>query len=86
MPASKHAFIILSLIILFVISPASEANHRWNLLEGIDPNPADFKELEIGNKIVYWHQRKIGEAIVGGDEIIYYFDRETLEPVDVIVH
>jgi len=84
--ASKHTFIILSLIVLAVMSSASEANHCWNLLEGIDPNPAEFKELEIGKKIVYWYQRKIGEAIVGGDEIIYYFDRETLEPVDVIVH
>jgi len=86
MSTSKHTFIILSLIIFFFISSASGANHRWNLLEGIDPNPADFKEFEIGKRIVYWHPRTIGEAIVGGDEVIYYFDRETLEPVDVIVH
>lgn len=85
MSASKHTFIILSLIILFVISSASGANHRWNLLEGIDPNPADFKELEICKRIVYWHLRTVGEAIVEKDWIIYHFDRESHEFLNVIV-
>jgi len=59
---------------------------QWNLLEGIDPNPAEFKELEIGKRIVYWHQRMIGEAIVGGDQIIYHFDRDTQKFLNVVVH
>jgi len=64
MRLKKWTLLILPLIILVIISTTVEANTRWNLLEGYVYNPAEFKELEIGKKIVYWHQRKIGEAIV----------------------
>jgi hypothetical protein len=53
MPFRKQFLFILSLIILNSISPTSAANHQWNLLKGIDPDPNDFIELEIGKKIVY---------------------------------
>jgi len=83
----KRTFVLTSLIVLTIgFSSAAESNTRWNLLEGIDPNPAEFKELEIGKRIVYWHQRMIGEAIVGGDQIIYHFDKKTQKLVDIKVH
>ncbi|MHC4153328.1 MAG: right-handed parallel beta-helix repeat-containing protein [Planctomycetota bacterium] len=64
------------------ISPAGWAQQptaRWNLLEGIEPNYARFKEFEIGNRIVYWYRRKLGEATVERDQIVYWFARDTLE-------
>ena len=45
-----------------------------------------FKRYEIGRKIVYFHQRMIGDAIVEGDFIRYQFDRDTEELLDKGVH
>ncbi|MHC4647438.1 MAG: choice-of-anchor Q domain-containing protein [Planctomycetota bacterium] len=56
---------------------------RWNLLEGIEADPAAFKELVIGEKIVYWQQRKVGPAIVEKDQIVYHFDKGTHELLDL---
>lgn len=39
----------------------------------------DFEKTEIGDLIVYWHQRTIDGAIVEKDQIVYQFDRETKE-------
>ena len=45
----KRIFLVASLIIsISNFSSIAEANHRWNLLNGIDPNPSDFKEIEVG--------------------------------------
>jgi len=45
----KRIFVLTSLIVLTIsFSSAAEPKENWNLLEGIDPNPAEFKELEIG--------------------------------------
>lgn len=45
-----------------------------------------FKRYDIGGKIVYFHQRMIGDAIVEGDFIRYQFDRDTEELLDKGVH
>jgi len=86
MRSKKQILVILSLIIVVIISAASKADTHWNLLEGIDPNPTEFKELVIGNKIVYWHQRIMDEAIVELDYIVYQFDKKTQELKDVKGH
>jgi parallel beta-helix repeat protein len=84
MSARKRILVVVSfLIILVTISTSTKANHHWNLLEGYDPYPSQFKELEIGDKIVYWHQRTMGEAIVELDYIVYQFDKKRKELVDV---
>jgi len=49
------------------------------LLEKYEANYEQFKEVEVGDKIVYFHQRKIGEAIVEKDFIVYQFDKNTEE-------
>jgi hypothetical protein len=79
-------FVLLLSILMSGFLSTSYANQRWNLLEDIESNPSEFKELEIGEKIVYWYQRKIGEAIVEKDQIVYQFDKKNRELVDVKVH
>ncbi len=37
----------------------------------------DFQMLEIGDRLVYFHQRMLGDATVQGDFIVYQFDLET---------
>ena len=38
------------------------------------------------NTIVYWHQRKINDAIVEGDRVVYQFDKNTKELKKKIIH
>jgi len=86
---SLHKWILIFLSLIGLIasfSSKAEANHRWNLSEGQVYNPSEFKELEIGNRIVYWHQRMIGESKVEKDRIVFQFDRETQGLLDVKIH
>lgn len=83
MKLKKHIIVFLSLVILTLcFCDRTEANHRRNLLGGYVDDPSEFKEFEIGRKIVYWHQRTIGEAIVELDFILFHFDRETRQLID----
>jgi len=80
----KKRIVLLSVIALVLsFSSRAEANHLWNLLDRHVDNPSEFKELEIGNRIVYWHQRIICESKVEKDRIVFQFDRETQELLDV---
>jgi len=47
------------------------------LLGKYENSNREFIKSEIGNKIVYFHQRKISEAIVEKDFIVYQFDKDT---------
>lgn len=47
------------------------------LLGGYEKTDREFIKYEIGNKIVYYHQRKIKGAIVEKDFIVYQFDKDT---------
>jgi predicted outer membrane repeat protein len=57
-----------------------------DLLKQYEPDYENFKGLEIADKIVYFQQRKIEEAIVQMDYILYHFDKQTQELLDVKVH
>jgi len=54
-----------------------------DLLKEYDPDFEKFVGIQIADKIIYYYQRKIGEAIVEGDQIIYHFDRFSQELTDV---
>jgi len=45
-----------------------------------------FKEFEIGDKIVYFHQRMIDGAIVEKDYIMYQFDKNTKALLSKKIH
>jgi len=87
MNRKKWILIFLPLIVLMIsFSSRAEVNHRWNLLNGYVDDPSEFKELEIGNRIVYWHQRMICESKVEKDRIVFQFDRETQDLLDVKIN
>lgn len=48
-----------------------------DLIRKYESNGGEFKRAEIGNKIVYFQQRMIDDAIVEKDFILYHFDRGT---------
>jgi len=57
-----------------------------DLLGKYERSDKEFKKLEIGDKIVYFHQRMIDGAIVEGGYILYQFDRYTKELLDKKIH
>jgi len=57
-----------------------------NLLAQYESSDRQFERYEIGDKIVYWHQRKIGDAIVELDYINYQFDKYTKQLLKKITH
>jgi len=56
------------------------------LLGKYEKSSREFIKTQIGDKIVYFHQRMINEAIVEKDFIVYQFDKYTKELIEKIVH
>jgi len=69
-----------------------EKNESWvipsedELLGKYEKSDRLFKRAEIGDMIVYGHQRKIDNATVEGDRIVYQFDKDTKELKKKIIH
>ena len=69
-----------------------ETNVSWiiasedELLGKYEKSDLLFKRMEIANMIVYGHHRKIDDAIVEGDRIVYQFDKDTKELKKKIIH
>ena len=54
-----------------------------DLLRQYEPDYRNFKGVRIADRIVYFKQRTIGEAIVQRNYIAYHFDKDTKELVDM---
>ena len=69
-----------------------EKNESWvipsedELLGKYEKSDRLFKRAEIGDMVVYGHQRKIDNATVEGDRIVYQFDKDTKELKKKIIH
>lgn len=69
-----------------------ETNVSWviasedELLGKYEESDRRFIRKEIGDKIVYWHQRRIDNATVAGDYISYIFDNNTKELLEKRIH
>jgi len=57
-----------------------------DLLGKYEIGDKEFMKRAVTDKIIYWHQRMIDEAIVGGDYIRYEFDKNTKELIEKDVH
>ena len=56
------------------------------LLRQYEPNHEQFERLEIGDKIVYFQQRMIDNAIVEKDFNVYQFNKYTKKLLDKKTH
>ena len=56
-----------------------------DLLSQYEQDYENFRGIQIADKIVYFQQRKIAEAIVQRDYVLYHFDKDSKELVDVRV-
>ena len=57
-----------------------------DFLHKYETGDLEFVRVEVGAKIVYYHQRMIDEAIVEKDFIVYQFDKATGDLLDKKVH
>jgi ASPIC and UnbV/FG-GAP-like repeat/FlgD Ig-like domain len=64
------------LLLLVLSIPAAQAA-QYPLLAPHEDGSLNFQEFNISNKIVYHHQRMIGDAEVENDRILYHFDQQS---------
>jgi hypothetical protein len=57
-----------------------------DLLAKYEKGDKEFKRFQIGDMIVYFHQRMVDEAIVEKDFIVYQFDKDTKELLNKKMH
>ncbi len=63
------------------VTPSSD-----ELLGKYETGDKQFERIELGNTIAYGHKRKIDNATVEGDRIVYQFDKDTKELKKKIIH
>ena len=69
----------LALFIAFMALGNATAQNVDELLAPYENGAREFVRHEIGDLIVYFHQRMVGDAIVENDFVVYQFDKETKE-------
>ena len=74
------------LVISVLIVGIAMAAGSDDLLRKYEASERKFEKFEIGDKIVYFHQRMIGDAIVEKNFIVHQFDKDTNELLDKKVH
>ena len=71
--------VTLAVVFSFLSAPMASPAGSANLLDDYEPASRQFEEIEVGDKIVCFHMRMIGEAAVEKDYIVYQFDKDTKE-------
>jgi hypothetical protein len=67
--------VIATLIIVLYAVAVMADNDYGDLLSQYESGARDFEVAEIGDLIVFWHERTIDGAIVEKDYIVYQFDK-----------
>jgi hypothetical protein len=62
---------------IIILQSACMSYNNDNLLAPYERSGRQFEKYELGDKIIYFYQRKIGDAVVEGDYINYQFDKNT---------
>ena len=85
---TKKLLISLAIIISGLTFPVSPCAIAWegNLLFQYHTGDEEFKRIEIGDMIVYFHQRMIDQATIEKDYIVYQFDQDTEELLSKKIH
>ena len=91
MSFTKHVgkilwFLCLALVISVLSLGVLGAAEDDDLLGKYETGDKEFERYEIGDAIVYYHQRMIDEAIVEFDYIRYRFDKNTKELIEKGIH
>ena len=76
----------LAVLITFVVLGNATAQNVDELLAPYENGEREFVRQEIGDLIVYFHQRMVGDAVVEKDFIVYQFDKETKKLAKEIVN
>jgi len=74
------------LTVLYVLIAGTVIAGNEDLIKKYETDEKKFQRYEIGDKIVYFHQRMIDSAIVEKDFINYQFDIDTLKLINKTRH
>jgi hypothetical protein len=77
--------LIAVLVVPILVASDAASDDRSISMRDLEVADREFETLEIGDKIVYFHQRKCGDAVVLGDRILYRFDKVTGELISKTV-
>ncbi len=77
---------VMVISMLTLSTAINTANADDDLLAKYETGGREFERIEIGDVIVYFHQRMIDEAIVEKDFIVYQFDKDTEELLKKKIH
>ena len=78
--------LIFGVIVYSFAMGSPMAADDMDLLAPYETGEREFRKLEIGDKIVFFHQRMVGDAYVEKDFIVYQFDGESGELLARKVH
>jgi len=78
--------ILITSLLILSRSVTNAMSDPADLLRQYEVNYAQFKEIVIGNKIVYFYQRMLDGAIVEKDFKVYHFDKKTGELIAKKTH
>ncbi len=81
-----RAWAIVSILVVLVVSWSNASASIAELMEQYGDADRHFEELTIGDKLVYYHQRTIGDAVVEKDQIVYQLDPTSRELLARKVH
>jgi|GEM_PF-1503955 len=73
----------LSVSTLLLLFCALEVLGSEDILGSYETGDREFREYESGDRLVYYHLRMLDEAIVEKDYIVYQFDKDTQDLVDI---
>jgi hypothetical protein len=77
MEGHKASRISAALVLLMLVFCVGHALAAEGLLSAYESGGREFKKGEFGDKVVYYHQRMIGAAVVEKDRIVYKFDKSS---------
>lgn len=75
----QRSLLPAALVAFVVFAALGTAFAAYDCLGKYESGNRAFQEGEFGDKVVYYHQRMVGDATVERDHIVYQFDRATGE-------
>ena len=80
------AIAVVATVGLDLTAGASQEETVPRLLAEYESGDRQFTEVQIGEKIVYYHQRMIGNATVEKDFVVYHFDKNSEQLIARKIH
>ncbi|MFH1313699.1 MAG: HYR domain-containing protein [Candidatus Eisenbacteria bacterium] len=71
------AIVLAASLVTILMAGSTFSRNAEDYVNDNEPEDRDFQQMEIGDLLVYFHQRMVRHVTVMGDYIVYQFDKET---------